>query len=414
MNFALFGDDSAAVPLIRAIAFHPEHALTRIVSSLETSALADVMQIAPAARIVPQWEELLGDGEIDAVIVAGHEETVLDGAKRLAADGKSLLILPDARQGLAFVYELTLIRDDANVVLCPAFLNRFELPIRRLKEMIDSWRLGKVLHLQLERGPGLFPASFSPPLISRPDIDAALLADVDLLRFLAGDYNQVTALYTGAVSDGVSMVNVTLAGNGLAAASWTLKATPTESNWKLTVVGEKRTVVLSRTDDGAAFRLDADDVELAGQPSVAEQSTHNSLLVHFVSLTAGESGVSNWFDLTRACEIVDATHRSVRRRRTIDLYFENASERSVFKTQMTAVGCGLLVATFFAVLLVLVLGAIFEPSEAVMRALRFLIFLPLFVFLLLQFLVLIARPSSSEKPSSDEQPSIPSDATDTG
>ena len=115
MNFALLGDDSAAVPLVRAIAFHPEHALNRIVSSHETSALADIMQIAPAARIVPQWEELLADGEIDAVIVAGHEEAVLEGARRLAADGKPLLILPDARQGLAFVYELTLIRDDANV-----------------------------------------------------------------------------------------------------------------------------------------------------------------------------------------------------------------------------------------------------------------------------------------------------------
>ena len=412
MNFALLGDDPAAVPLIRAIACHPEHALTRIVSSLETSALADVMQIAPAARIVSHWGELLADDEIDAVIVAGHEESVLNGAKRLAADGKSLLIVPEVHQGLAFVYELTLIRDDTNVVLCPAFPNRFEPPVCRLKQLVDSGQLGKVLHLQLERGPGLFPASLSPPLISRGGIDAALFADVDLLRFLAGDYNQVTALHTGVVADGVSMVNVTLAGNGLAAASWTLKATPTEPHWKLTVVGEKRTVVLSRSDDGSELRLDADEVDPGDQPANTEQSVYGSLLTQFVSLAAGESVHPNWFDLTRACELVDATHRSVRRRRTIDLYFETASERSVFKTQMTAVGCGLLVATFFAVLLVSLLGAIFDPGETVRRVLQLLVFLPLFVFLMLQFLVLITRPSSGEKPPSEEKQNEPRDATD--
>jgi hypothetical protein len=74
----------------------------------------------------------------------------------------------------------------------------------------------------------------------------------------------------------------------------------------------------------------------------------------------------DWTDLTRDFEVLDAVRRSLARRRTIDLHFETTSERSLFKTQMTAIGCGVLMLTLFAVVALLFLGSVLDvrsPAE---------------------------------------------------
>ncbi len=81
-----------------------------------------------------------------------------------------------------------------------------------------------------------------------------------------------------------------------------------------------------------------------------------------------EPGVRpDWADLTRDFEVLDAVRRSLARRRTIDLHFETTSERSLFKTQMTAIGCGVLLLTLFAFVLVLFLGSVLDTRGPVER-----------------------------------------------
>jgi hypothetical protein len=328
------------------------------------------------------------------VIVAGDNEAVLDAARKLAAAGRSLMIFPMASQGLAFVYELTLIRDDTLVALCPAFLPRCEPAVAALKQLIDAGELGKLMHLQFERVQPSANNSGSPQLVSQSEIDEVLLQDVDLLRSLGGNFTRVTAVYSGKVSDRVSMAQVTLAGEGMAEASWSLKTTQPGPLWKLVAVGERRTVVLTREDPLTPIQLDADDIDV---PQLLQQSSRDPIdriLDNCAAMQAGEPATPDWTDLTQAFELVDAARRSVVRRRTIDVYFETASERSVFKTQMTAAGCGLLVLTFFAVLVVLVIGTLFKPNDTVMLVLRGLVFLPLVLFLLLQVLLIVTRAST--------------------
>jgi hypothetical protein len=90
----------------------------------------------------------------------------------------------------------------------------------------------------------------------------------------------------------------------------------------------------------------------------------------------------------------------VRRRRSIDIYFETQSERSQFKTQMTAIGCGVLCLTLVAVIVLLMIGALFDVPPVVMHIGRVLVFLPVFVFLGLQLLVFIAKPTSRDSGTS--------------
>jgi hypothetical protein len=102
-----------------------------------------------------------------------------------------------------------------------------------------------------------------------------------------------------------------------------------------------------------------------------------------------------WPELVKVFETADATHRSVKRRRTIDLHFEPMSERAIFKTQMTAMGCGVLIATFLLVLMYLAIASTIPLPHAALIVLRTLIFAPLGLFLLLQLLYPLTRPSES-------------------
>jgi len=99
-----------------------------------------------------------------------------------------------------------------------------------------------------------------------------------------------------------------------------------------------------------------------------------------------------WHDLTRNVDLLDAVERSIRKRRTIDVYFDPPSERGTFKTQMTAVGCSLLVATLGFVIVYLMTAAMLDLPVLAKRVLVALIFLPLAIFLALQGLLFVARP----------------------
>ncbi len=58
-------------------------------------------------------------------------------------------------------------------------------------------------------------------------------------------------------------------------------------------------------------------------------------------------------DATRAMELAEATSRSLRRGRTVDLHYEAISEEANFKSVMTSTGCMILLGALFAVLFAL-------------------------------------------------------------
>ncbi|MGH7128639.1 MAG: 4-hydroxythreonine-4-phosphate dehydrogenase PdxA, partial [Planctomycetaceae bacterium] len=131
------------------------------------------------------------------------------------------------------------------------------------------------------------------------------------------------------------------------------------SSWQLTAVGERGRIVVSGSDDPSAWHWQAEGDAAGDAPAVVEFDAGQAALKPFEAALRGESVRPNWTDLTRAVEILDAARQSLRRRRTIDLHFETASERSQFKTQMTALGCGVLALTLLAVVVVLIAGALF-------------------------------------------------------
>ena len=371
MKFVLLGSSPSVLPLLRSL---PQSANDELIAAAEvpSSQTAELLEAAPGVRVLDGWESLLAELDADACLVAGSTDAVLEGARQLASDGRALILLPEAGQGTAFVYELTLNQDDAGTPLIPLL----HLPMHdltgKLRQTIEDGELGNIALLRLERS---LPAGDGASL-TVPQIDAALFGDVALLRSLGGDYNRITAVRsTGGSGCAISLATVTLGGDGLAEATWSAHAG--NPAWTLEVTGSRGSATLAFQPDLLTATL---AVKTNSQPDSGEEQSAQQASQEFQSdgLSLGEAQLAailqpadeqrtGWAEMTRTMETVEATHTSVRRRRTIDLFFETTSERSIFKSQMTALGCGLVLLTLAMLVGFLILGAMLDSRSLVQR-----------------------------------------------
>ena len=401
MRFALFCDDLLAKPIVDALGSRVDgHQLSHAVRVTPQSDA--LLHGLTNVSFVEHWEDLVTGKDIDAVIVGGSDQLILDGTRQLAAAGIPILFIPRAAQGSTFAYELSLIHDDNNVLLWPLFWHRFDSAVIRLKQAIQAGELGKIQFLQLQRMVGQDSAGIP---ISQSQVDDELLHDVDLPRWMIGDYDQVTGLRTAASDQGVLIQSVVLAGRSLPESNWSINSVEGASDWKLIVRGEQGVATLRRGGASRRWICEIAGKEVEGNESETAQA---ALAAFSTSMTPAshspkevqseQEGPDVWGELVKCFETVDATHRSVRRRRTIELHFEPMSERAIFKTQMTAIGCSLLVITFFLTLCYLGIASLIPLPPTVLVMLRTLVFAPLVVFLVAQILLPLTRPSSTERP----------------
>jgi predicted dehydrogenase len=439
MRFALYGEEPAGLAVARAVAASPGHVLTRIVGRPHSHT---GLPGGSRVRFCQAWENLLTDSDVDAVIVAGNSEEMQQAVRQLALSGRRVLVSPELLQPTAFFYEMALLEAESPGRLFPLLGLRGHPLVLKLGELIASEALGRVRHGQLDRRiSGAAPAA--QPLLTDDDLTLALLADADLLRALCGSYDQVTASRSGDAGQGYSLATVTLAGSAAPQAVWTASATSGPDEWRLTLVGDLGTAVLEGDPGSARFRLTLAlagqpptrfrlTLALAGQPPTIEECVDDAgpwLLETFLASSGnvaispsrlmgegrggretGDAALSPlsprgrgvggegalWNELARTVELVDAVERSVRRRRTIDVYFETPSERGVFKTQMTAVGCSLLVLTLVAVVIYLSAAAALAIPPLVKKIVAVLIFVPLGIFLAMQLLFFVTRPATRD------------------
>lgn len=373
MKFALIGDDPDILPLTSAIADSQTHRLdcAALLGSLD----ARLREVAPAVRVLPRWEAILTAGQIDAVLVCGTDDFVLGAARQLASAGNRLLIFPRSAQGSTWIYELSLIRDEGNAWIAPIFVDRALPGFQRIRAAMDAGQLGRPLYLRIDReiragGEG------AGPVLPKGTVEDALLHDVDLLRSLGGDYSRVTAGLSGAVEDCVAAAAITLSGDALPEATWMARGTSNPPRWSLVIAGEKGEFSVTASGDPVVWSVCEERIALA--PSDFDESLWldegTALLASIERLLARPTAARRpnsersevdadpertdaavWTDLVRAFEVIDAARVSVRRRRAIDLHSETASERNLFKSQMTALGCLTLTLTLVGVLFLLLL-----------------------------------------------------------
>ena len=443
MLFSLMGDDPAVLTLVQAVLDSERHSL---VSAALVGELAEpLLQRSPSLRRVEGWEDVLANSSVEALIVCGSRTSVLEGTRQIASSGIPILLLPHADQGAEFAYELMLVRDDTGTCLVPAFLASQHACVRQLSRAISNGDLGKVRFMRFDR---IVPTETGA--LTNRQLDSELLHDADLLRSLvqvAGrrdaeqtadenriDIDQVTGLASGVTDEGLLTATVTLAGAHVPESTWSVNSVSPSSHadehrqsWTLIAKGDDRTATLSGFNRHDEVQL-AFEPEIAHAPELAHEADavrpgpgsdrkvdmldmldRFELETKRVRESSGadssrsereradiEDVLPAWNDLTRAFEILDARHRSIRRRRTIDLYFETTSERNQFKTQMTALGCGVMSLTFFGLLAYLVIASLVDLPEGVLQVARVVWLIPLMAFITLQLLYFITRPSAND------------------
>ena len=107
--------------------------------------LAEFAARYPQAHVTPDFDEVLADGSVEAVVVATPVPTHYELARRaLEADKHVFVEKPPAMRG-AEMEELCELAAERGRVLMPGHLLLYHPGVRKLKELVDSGELGEVL-----------------------------------------------------------------------------------------------------------------------------------------------------------------------------------------------------------------------------------------------------------------------------
>lgn len=367
MRWGVWCDEPAAGPWLRRLA--QREPAPSFVAVRATPADDAVWHGIPHVTFVPDWPALLADRTIEAVLIAGDSDERRAAIRQLAEQDRPVWVWPDARQGLPFAYEVALIAHERTSPLWGIWRHRGDPVLAGVHAKREGGELAGLEHVELTRqicGDDLAPAELAAAL------QRGLLPDLDLLRWLGAEAARVTTLRTTGPGDRLWKQSVLLAADHGPGASWTGEIVAgTTSTARLQLRHSAGTLVLVE-DAAGCWRAESGPDTTPAAPPVLATATP-------------------WADVVRVFEWFDACEHSLERRRTIELHSEPVSERTVFKTQMTALGCGVLMGTLLLLLAYLAIAAAVPLPSGVLLVLRALVFAPLVIFLIVQLLLPLSR-----------------------
>ena len=99
----------------------------------------------PGARVTGDFDEVLGDDDVDAVVIATPVPTHYELTRRALLAGKHVFVeKPPAMRG-SEMEELVALAQERNLVLMPGHLLLYHPAVQRLKQLIEDGELGDVL-----------------------------------------------------------------------------------------------------------------------------------------------------------------------------------------------------------------------------------------------------------------------------
>jgi predicted dehydrogenase len=99
----------------------------------------------PEAKLTESFDEMLGDPDLDAVVIATPVPTHYELARGALAAGKHVLVEKPPAMGAAEMDELVELAAARDLVLMPGHLLLYHPGVQKLKELIDAGELGDVL-----------------------------------------------------------------------------------------------------------------------------------------------------------------------------------------------------------------------------------------------------------------------------
>ncbi len=370
MKFSVIGNNKSASRLIQELTESQEHTLVvgAVYEELADSIVAERIPF----HLAPTPEDAILEGRVECVIISLDDtEEILRLCRATAQAGKHVVVIPPAEASPAFSFELHLILDESSHAIIP-LTGRFllqELPV----EKVDfGFSRNDVVQICCE---------MDCETTTKKHRDIQIVKGLDILCACGFHYTQVTALESNAPDGSLLSLLITLSSQAAA-----------EQNEPPATLTIKPSSVPPLQP--GAIQIHQTDGRLKAILA-AERTPALPKIEWFCHSPKSCSNLMESFSET--LELAEAVKKSLRRRRTVDVHFDSGSERGVFKSQMTAVGCGVLTFMMFGMVAYLVIAQLVELPKWILHIARALWIAPLVLFLLAQALLPIARDRSAEK-----------------
>ncbi len=407
MKLAILGTDGGIVQLAAAAReLGHEIAWTGDIRSQDAAILRQL--VASLSDRAGEWESLLDQGVVDAVLVGTGNATNDQRAeqlKRLTAAAVPLLAVQPVLDSVLPYYEIDMTRRETGA-LVQHYNPLANLPaVAQLAELVhgEHAQLGEIHQLVCERR--LADAS-------RAAVLAVFVRDIELVASVAGPIQRVSAIGPASPAASFASLQVQMTSTTIPSLRWSVGTTmPPNAVAQFTLLGDHGSVALRelRADANANSQWQIETV-FGDNQNVRPMEVKDPATIAIERLAAavaaeGErrTALSTWAAATRAMEVIDAVELSLQKGRTIEVFQQQLTERLAFRGTMAAFGCGLLLLVFFAVLVVAVLGgAEGILQEKIAPSWPLLMLAGLAFFLLLQAVPFLVRKQDKSLPPRPE------------
>jgi predicted dehydrogenase len=341
MRFALLGNHPDGLAMARALCAGGHELVI-----CQASAAPD---FAPAARLHSDLEEVLAEPALDLVIVASSISVRPEHLRRALQSEHDVLCVHPCAVKPDPAYEASMIQGETGRLLMPLLPLALHPVFARLRELLDRDRAeseggaAPLRLLQWERftRDTLEKEDFAPPW--------------DVLRRIGGEIVEVSALAACQELDPhrPTAVSGLFTDGGLFQA--TLLAGMTQDRVRLEIRGTRLTAEIDGPDASGTARMRWCRGEGAWHDETWPAVECWRLLAQRVAdarAAVAEMREPLWQDEVRALELDDALRRSIEKRRTSGLEYQEISEEVATKSTLTLIGCGVI----WLILLVLVVS----------------------------------------------------------
>lgn len=239
---------------------------------------------------------------------------------------------------------------------------------------------------------------------SREAVLRQLAQDVDLVRVLGGDPQRLGTL-GGTPDTAWPTLAVEFTGSAQPPVRWSVvRGDPPAL--LVTLVQERGSTSVTIPSDNSAWGWDG---PAAAAPPVRAPFDHGAVMLEHLRTACSRATdaspqaaipLADWADAARAIELTETVPRSLAKGRAIDLHQEEFSEIGTFKGTMASLGCGIVLAALFVLIVAALVGGIAKEAgwafgERIAGAWPGFVLVALVLFLVLQVLpLLVAGPST--------------------
>lgn len=326
MRVALVGDHPDGLAFVQALVATGRHQFVCYIGSPPAS-------LPGEPRIQADLEEALADPSIDALVVAGKPADRVGQLRRALQSERPVFCVHPLDDSPDAAYEASMIQADTGCRLVPLLPDAAHPAVQRLQTLLrDPAALGTIQWVDIERSDTGTALSEVDPTTGK-----VWVPGWDILRVLGGEIVEVAGY--AEQEELTTTAPVFLAGRFEQGGIFHIRCLPAALQSRLVLRlrasrGEAKVRFLDSQTGAAELTWQANE-------RYTEQWEHwdrwGALVAAFEQDTAPP-----WLTAVRSLELDDAARRSVERRRSSTLDFQEVSEQVGFKGTMTLVGCGLL------------------------------------------------------------------------